>query len=142
MVPDLPRVTEEFRDVVEGIDPAALRRVGERHEDIAHVRPVLGLVEEGVLAVQNRPMRHALLELQPWVTQFTVAGPSEVSNRFLKKVFPQMITWSDTVKPIYDTALAGPKGHAVAKYNARVAGFLELRQFEEYRKPRIEPPPQ
>ena len=45
------RVPFEFGHVIERVGPAELARVDQAHEDVADVGAILGLVEQGILAV-------------------------------------------------------------------------------------------
>lgn len=49
--------------VMEGIGIAELARVDEAHEHVANVSPVLGLIEERVLAVENRFLQCSLAKV-------------------------------------------------------------------------------
>ena len=60
----------QFGEVVEGIRPAQFAGVDQAHEDVAHMGTVQSLVEQGVLAVQNRLLERALI-MPSWLSLFS-----------------------------------------------------------------------
>ena len=48
------RMFVQFRQVLKGIDAVQFARVNQAHEQVPHMSPVFGLVEVGILAVQDR----------------------------------------------------------------------------------------
>jgi hypothetical protein len=60
------RVTLKFGQVVEGIRSTQLAGVDQAHKQVPDVRATTGLVEQGVLAVQDgtlqRPLAHVVIQ--------------------------------------------------------------------------------
>ena len=53
----------KLRQVVQGVGLAELTGVDQAHEDIAHMGAMTGLVEQGVLSMQNRLLQRPFAEV-------------------------------------------------------------------------------
>ena len=56
-------VTLKFGQIIERICSAQLARVDQTHENVSDVRAVAGLVEQGILPVQDRPLQRAFTDV-------------------------------------------------------------------------------
>jgi hypothetical protein len=76
-------VTEKRDQVVEGFGAVKLSGVDEAHEDVAHVRAVERLIEEGVLPVEDGLLQRALADRMPRAGLCRVGKPTRPVARDL-----------------------------------------------------------
>ena len=55
----------QLDQVVEGVGSAQLAGVDQAHEQIANLRTMQGAIEQGVLAMQNRPFQGPFCDVMP-----------------------------------------------------------------------------
>lgn len=53
----------KFREVIEGIGPTKFAGVDQAHEQVAHAGTAVRLVEQGILAVKDRPFQRPFAEI-------------------------------------------------------------------------------
>ena len=63
MLPDGFVMEQERGEVFEGIGPCQVAGLNQTHVGVAHLGPLLGLEEQGVLAVEDGPLEHLFTQI-------------------------------------------------------------------------------